>query len=313
MKKILSILIVLLLSLSLFASDPAVIASLLSPGLLYSGEPLPASYDISSIDASDLNAFLIPQLLEDGGVSLASMVEGPTMDIVQGFFSLVGALMPLDYMYPVAGSGTVTLSVLPPLPQSALSIGAAVDYDDVMVLYAVEGRGDDQVTFDGRVEAYIDISTPSLFKLSVASPSFTLSGAPISGSVELAVDLDEEMALSYMSMMGEDIDLYRMLFSSMIIEGIKEMGGPEVAELEALLGISLDEIASGDVVAYLEENEVLDLIDLVILVAVASDSAFPVEEVLLSVLSAYLVIDGTEHVDVDAVSFIEALEMMDSL
>ena len=98
-----------------------------------------------------------------------------------------------------------------------------------------------------------------------------------------------------------------------IIEGIKEMGGPEVAELEALLGISLDEIASGDVVAYLEENEVLDLIDLVILVAVASDSAFPVEEVLLSVLSAYLVIDGTERVDVDAVSFIEALEMMDSL
>ena len=313
MKKIISLILVLLLSFSLFAADPSVLVSLLAPGLLYSGEPLPAAYDLSSVDESALNAFLIPQLLDDGGVSLAGMVEGPAMDIVQGFFGLAGALMPLDHMYPVAGSGTVTLSVLPPLSENDLSIGASVDYDDAMVLYAVEGRGDGSVTFDGRVEAYIDISTPSLFTFSVSASSFMLSGSPLSGSVELSVELDDEMAASYMAAMGADMDLYRMLFSAMIIEGYREMGISDAVDLEAILGISIDEIASGDLVAYLEENEMLDLIDLMSLVAAASDSSFPIEEILLSVLSAQIVIDGSARVDVDARAFLEALAMMDSL
>ena len=313
MKKILSLLFVLLLSFSLFASDPAVLVSLLVPGLLYSGETFPASYDISSLDAGDLNSLLVPKLMEDGDVRLASMVKGPAADIVQGFFGLVGALMPLDYMHPVEGSGTVTLSILPPLPESALSIGAAVDYDDVMVFYAVDGESDGSVTYDGSVEAYMDLSTPSLFTLLVSASSLSISGTPVSGSVELSVDLDDEATASYLSMMGADISLYRELFSSMILEGIREMGGDEVLELEALLGISLDDIVSGDIVAYLEENEVLDLIDLVILATVASDSGLSFEDVMLSVLSGRLVIDGAECVDIDAEAFIEAISMMDSL
>ena len=307
MRKLLSVFLILLLSFSLFASDPSVLVPLLFPALIH---PADAETELSSLGEEELRVMLLPELLFDGGFEVTRVLTGTSDKIASALVDAVIAAMPYDYMTAVGAEGSVRFS--PILDNGGLSAGIAAEYDDASVLYAAEGYGDVLMTLDGRVEVLLSLSSASLFTLSVKADSFVLCGRSITGESEIGVNLDEDAAIAYIEHAGLDADEARSAFASVLLDGMRALEGPERVEAEAMLGVSFEDLAAEDLLLFLSENDLMDLLDLVIAVSVSSETGDDAGLVLWNLLSGYVTVDG-ERSRMDLEAVIGAAEMLGSL
>lgn len=293
MKKIISLAIAVLMAFSVSAAaEPFVTLSTAVPGLLYAVDGR-SEYDVSvqyGYPAGNIIAF--PFLAEDSGLSLDDILSDSIVGQGRAFWDALMLYAALDDFSVVDGRGMIRLSPMMDFEGGIASL--AVSYDDVSMLYRA-GGWTDTADIDGVSVAEASWRTDPLLTLSVSADT-TLSGK---GSVELSFYLDEDMLDSYLGFIGASRDELR--------EYAMEVASYELPEdlISLIAGIDAGSASYVDIIGVLEEHRMLDILDFIGFVAIASDdSRLSETDPFLMCLVPVLSVDG-KVVDVDMKSLMK--------
>ena len=165
----------------------------------------------------------------------------------------------------------------------------SVDYDDGSLMYQAGGYTEAS-SIDGRATATLSWDGESIFTLTVDSDT-TLSEK---GSVSLDVYLDYDALSSYLLMSGLSLSELRPY----VMEMLKTEFSPEL--ISAIIGADVTLLDSDEIIAALEEKNMLDVLDALSFIIMASDdyrlsSTDPFTMCFIPKLS----IDGTPRDDFD--------------
>ena len=89
MKKIVTLLLVVVFSLSLYAyTEPLVMLSLLSPAMLFSGESYAEEYDVSLLNQDSAILLTLPSEMQMASISLADITSDDFMTMGKAMIDL---------------------------------------------------------------------------------------------------------------------------------------------------------------------------------------------------------------------------------
>ena len=293
MKKICAFLTVLAVLPSVLLASPLSLPAFLLPAVLSGGE----SYCMESLDGDELALFSVPVLLEESGADIRKMVTGTPGEMASGLMDLAFAVMPAEDMEGISGHGAVT--VTPYISGEGSEAGVTVSYDDAEADLSGYGRA----VIGGSITGSLLIGGDDLLTLSFRPGSLTLNGKAVSGSLELHIGLDGIRLDHLMRKSGIDGGSGRYLMASIAAEALKEsFPDEEIREL------GITDPSPEALTAFMDGLGLLPFLDLGAFVLLTGGS-LP-EETYLSVFLPYLIIDGTERIDIDPVAFIRALELL---
>lgn len=289
MKKIISVCLIALLFISaIFASEPFVILSTLSPLMLYSGSMESETYDVSMYPEDYGEPVVVPFLVKESGLSFDDLISSNPFKVGSAIFDIVILSGSISDFYPLSGSGAITIEPdLTGVFDGDVSV--SVDYGDVSLMYQAGGYTEAS-SIDGRATATLSWDGESIFTLTVDADT-TLSEK---GSVSLDVYLDYDALSSYLLMSGLSLSELRPY----VMEMLKTEFSPEL--ISAIIGADVTLLDSDEIIAALEERNMLDVLDALSFIIMASDdyrlsSTDPFTMCFIPKLS----IDGTPRDDFD--------------
>lgn len=259
MKKILSLLIILFLTLSAFAAEPFVVLSTVSPLMLYSGGMDNEIYDLSMYSSYYGESVIVPFLVKDSGLSFDDLISDNPFKVGQSIFDIIVFSSALSDFYPLSGTGYILIA--PDL--SSLSEGKAslsIIYDDVSMMYQAGGYTESS-SIDGCTTLTLSWNGDSIFTLTVDADT-TLSDK---GSVALDVYLDYDILNSYLSISGFNLSELR----AYALEILMSEFSPEFAS--SFIGEDITSMDYDDIISYLEKKNMLDVLDAFLFIIMASD------------------------------------------
>ena len=260
MKKILSLLIILFLTLSAFAAEPFVVLSTVSPLMLYSGGMDNEIYDLSSMYSSYYGeSVIVPFLVKDSGLSFDDLISDNPFKVGQSIFNIIVFSSALSDFYPLSGAGYILIA--PDL--SSLSEGKAslsIIYDDVSMMYQAGGYTESS-SIDGSTTLTLSWNGDSIFTLTVDADT-TLSDK---GSVALDVYLDYDILNSYLSISGFNLSELRAYALEMLMSEFSS----EFAS--SFIGEDITSMDYDDIISSLENKNMLDVLDAFLFIIMASD------------------------------------------
>ena len=252
---------------------------------------------MESLDGDELALFSVPVLLEESGADIRKMVTGTPGEMASGLMDLAFAVMPAEDMEGISGHGAVT--VTPYISGEGSEAGVTVSYDDAEADLSGYGRA----VIGGSITGSLLIGGDDLLTLSFRPGSLTLNGKAVSGSLELHIGLDGIRLDHLMRKSGIDGGSGRYLMASIAAEALKEsFPDEEIREL------GITDPSPEALTAFMDGLGLLPFLDLGAFVLLTGGS-LP-EDTYLSVFLPYLIIDGTERIDIDPVAFIRALELL---
>lgn len=304
MRKVFLFLFLILFSLTTLTANPSSLPAFLLPGFIYDGDGEEVSYDLSDVDKTYIHPLAAAVLLEDSSIDIRDIVSGDSSSILMELFDLISVLMPIDYMQPVSATGKMVLAPFISLEQG--KAGFSVSYDNAEIIFDSYGK----VSIDGDITVSFDVMVDPLFSICIVPDHLLLSGNEITDSLELAVDFDSGIADSLLRKSGLNIEESRLYFCEFLIENIPYyLDEQEIELFEDMIGDDISNISVDVFASELEACEILDALDLSSFLFVA-DSLGMSEDLMLSVLSPYVIINDTEYVPVDVWSMIQAFEML---
>ena len=285
MKKLsITILAALALCLPLFSSPLATVASL-APLALYSGSMKEEVIDLGESYAP--SAIAMPLVLAESGFEPSGLLSPEPKEVLQSLIEGMALLATIDDLYVEEGRGVVTLAPdFSGLAEGRFSF--SIVYDDVTLMYNAASVTDIG-SIDGSSLLTVDLAVDPVFTL--AAESDTSAGGK--GSVELSVMLDIEALDAYLAFSGMEIGTIRHMLVGMLASEIPE------ELLSAVLGKDASGADAGVIISLLEEKDMLDLLDALIFILIASEDYRLSESDLLTLcFQPVLSIDG-EVVDLD--------------
>ena len=289
MKKILLFCLVVLLFIpTLFASEPFVVLSSLSPLMLYSGSMESESYDISLYPEYYGNPVIVPFLIKDSGLSFDDLISDNPLKVGSAIFDIIILSSSLSDFQPLSGTGAITIE--PDLTGVFNgNVSVSVDYDDVSLMYQAGGYTESS-SIDGRATVNLSWDEDPIFNLTVDADT-TLSGK---GSVSLDVFLDYDTLNSYLASSGFTLSELRVYVMEMLMTEFS----PEF--ISALIGADITLLDSDGIVSALEERNRLDVLDaLSFMIAASEDYRLSSTDPFTMCFIPKLSIDGTPRDDFD--------------
>ena len=304
MKKILAVLLLVSVVSGLPAAqqtEPLVTASLVSPLMIYQGEGEKESYDLSSCHPELLDVVAFPFLVNDSGLHLMDLLSGSMVKVAGAIWDAAVLISSVDNLQVLDAEGLI--SITPVLPDGTKGQASAlIEFDDVRLLY--QGGGlTDSAAIDGRVNASAVWDGKPIVTLSVDADT-TLTKK---SSAALSISLDERTLSTYLSFIGMD----RMEMRLRALEIMRqEMNGEA---LSVLFGIEEDDEID-DVIQILTERNMLDILDSVGFIAIASeDPRLSDTDPFTMCFVPELVIDGRTLEEVDLQSLVKDVIRLSSL
>ena len=261
MKKILSILIVLVISFSSFAaSEPLVTLSTVLPAVLYMDE-MEAEYDMSEQYSrySMFSPLAIPFLVADSELSFYDIFSDSFIDKAKSAYEAVTLFSSVSDMRAISCRGILSFEPSVDLREGEAAI--SVIYDDIALLYS-SGGWTDTGYIDGRAGARVKWNGKPLVTLSVFSDT-TLSDH---GTVELSLYLDEKKVDEFIGFIG----VSREELWGYGIETAFQEFHPDL--LSYILGFDVEIADQDEIVKALEASDMLDILSFLGLVWLSSDA-----------------------------------------
>ena len=296
MKKILLFCLVVLLFIpTLFASEPFVVLSSLSPLMLYSGSMESESYDISLYPEYYGNPVIVPFLIKDSGLSFDDLISDNPLKVGSAIFDIIILSSSLSDFQPLSGTGAITIEPdLTGVFDGDVSV--SVDYDDVSLMYQAGGYTESS-SIDGRATVNLSWDEDPIFNLTVDADT-TLSGK---GSVSLDVFLDYDTLNSYLASSGFTLSELRVYVMEMLMTEFS----PEF--ISALIGADITLLDSDGIVSALEERNMLDVLDaLSFMIAASEDYRLSSTDPFTMCFIPKLSIDGALRDDFDIEKIIKS-------
>lgn len=296
MKKILLFCLVVLLFIpTLFASEPFVVLSSLSPLMLYSGSMESESYDISLYPEYYGNPVIVPFLIKDSGLSFDDLISDNPLKVGSAIFDIIILSSSLSDFQPLSGTGAITIE--PDLTGVFNgNVSVSVDYDDVSLMYQAGGYTESS-SIDGRATVNLSWDEDPIFNLTVDADT-TLSGK---GSVSLDVFLDYDTLNSYLASSGFTLSELRVYVMEMLMTEFS----PEF--ISALIGADITLLDSDGIVSALEERNMLDVLDaLSFMIAASEDYRLSSTDPFTMCFIPKLSIDGALRDDFDIEKIIKS-------
>lgn len=296
MKKILLFCLVVLLFIpTLFASEPFVVLSSLSPLMLYSGSMESESYDISLYPEYYGNPVIVPFLIKDSGLSFDDLISDNPLKVGSAIFDIIILSSSLSDFQPLSGTGAITIE--PDLTGVFNGdVSVSVDYDDVSLMYQAGGYTESS-SIDGRATVNLSWDEDPIFNLTVDADT-TLSGK---GSVSLDVFLDYDTLNSYLASSGFTLSELRVYVMEMLMTEFS----PEF--ISALIGADITLLDSDGIVSALEERNMLDVLDaLSFMIAASEDYRLSSTDPFTMCFIPKLSIDGALRDDFDIEKIIKS-------
>lgn len=296
----------LVLLLPAAAANPLALPALLMPAALYSFSGESEVYEASSFEASDLQSFAIPVLLESSDADIRDMVSGGIGSMLRSVAGLAGSLLPMEHMEPVYGDGSVEITGF--LSPSSLSGGVEVSYGDLSILFSTAGD-DELFTFSGTVIGTLSLAGPSLLYSEAAAKGMEMNGSPVDGSFGFGIDFDRERAERCLREAGSDLRSARCQAALIMLEAARS-SGIDLDGIEEAAGYDPDTADAEDMIQLFSALGLDNALDFIAFLF-AGDAAGMDGSVLISVLDPYIVIDGTERTEVDAARLAKVIELLD--
>ncbi len=257
MKRIIAAISAILLSFSAFAgAEPLVVLSTAAPAMTGGG-----IYDLGEeMDRYPMAIPLaLPFLIEDSGISFDSLFLGGFLDKTKALWDVAMISSSLADVMIVEGRGTV--SVLPDVDFEEGKASIAILYDDVELLYRGGGLMDTG-SISGKSVVSASVRTEPLLTVSVDAGTTIADGC-----IELSLFLDEEKLDKYLGLIG-------MTRSELREYGMETARAELSADLLSLvLGLDVESASGAEVIDALSGCGMLDLLDLIGLATLSSDSA----------------------------------------
>lgn len=289
MKKILSLLLIIsFLSVSVFAAEPFVVLSTVSPLALYSGSMEAESYDISLYPEYYGTPVIVPFLVKDSGLSFDDLISNNPFKVGNAIFDIIVLSSSVSDFYPLSGTGTLTIT---PDMSSIAEGNASVSlrYDDVSLMYQAGGYTESS-SIDGISTVTLSWSGDSIFTLTVDADT-TLSE---NGNISLDVYLDYDTLDSYLSISGFTLSDLRPY----VLEMLMTEFSPEVVSV--FTGVDITNMDFDEIVSALEKRNMLDILDSLVFIIMASDDyRLSSTDPFTMCFSPKLSIDGTPRDDFD--------------
>ncbi len=286
MKKIISILLVLLVALSLYsATEPAFMISLAVPSFVFAETGVHGSYSLSELPEEGQLLFVLPAEVKARSLSLSSMLSENLVDITGAMFDIAMLYSGFEDSSVMSASGNISFEPSVDFDNGLVSL--AVSYDDVSVLYKFGSRIS-STELDGDVRIYAEFFTPSLFSVYIATDDFTIDGdSSYSGkSIELRIDSNDSLIRSYMDFAGVDPVSLRPFAASLVAE----------TPIAAMLGLETGD----DIIEFAETHDALDLLDTLSFFTVASsDPDLNELEIVSMLVVPSMYVDGGPAPDIN--------------
>ena len=296
MKKIISVCLIALLFISaIFASEPFVILSTLSPLMLYSGSMESETYDVSMYPEYYGEPVVVPFLVKDSGLSFDDLISDNPLKVGSAIFDIIILSSSLSDFQPLSGTGAITIE--PDLTGVFNgNVSVSVDYDDVSLMYQAGGYTESS-SIDGRATVNLSWDEDPIFNLTVDADT-TLSGK---GSVSLDVFLDYDTLNSYLASSGFTLSELRVYVMEMLMTEFS----PEF--ISALIGADITLLDSDGIVSALEERNMLDVLDaLSFMIAASEDYRLSSTDPFTMCFIPKLSIDGALRDDFDIEKIIKS-------
>lgn len=259
MKKTVLTILSIMLCLSAFASEPFVTISTAAPLMLYSGSMESESMDLSSVYGYSAQPVIIPFIVRDSGLSFDDLISNNPFKVAQAVVDAIVLAGSFSDFYAINGSGSVTISP----DMSTIEDGIfsfQIGYDDVSMIYQAGGYSEAS-SIDGTSAISIIWSDDSIFTLSVDADT-TLSGK---GDVSIDVFLDYDTLNAYLDSSGYSLSELRPY----IIEMLSAEFAPELISM--LVGVDISSVSTDELIAILEERNMLDILDALTFIIMASE------------------------------------------
>ncbi len=260
MKKIIATVLILAIALSLSAAaEPLVTLSSAVPCVLYAMEGR-TEYDVSELWGEEERIAAFPSLAADSGLVLKDLLSESWIDQGKALWNAASLISSLYDFMLLDGSGTIRITPDISIDEGYASIG--IEYDDVSMLY--QGGGwTDTAYIDGSAKASALWRTEPLLVLS-ADADTNLSEK---GSVSLSFSLDEEKLDAYLGFSGISRDELRSYAMDVLSYEMP------IELISLAVGIDAVSASYSDMIRALDEADMLDILDFIGFVAIASDDA----------------------------------------
>ena len=260
MKKIIATVLILAIALSLSAAaEPLVTLSSAVPGVLYAMEGR-TEYDVSELWGEEGCIAAFPSLASDSGLVLKDLLSESWIDQGKALWNAASLIATFYDFVLLDGSGAIRIT-----PDISIEEGYAsidIEYDDVSMLH--QGGGwTDTAYIDGSAKASAIWRTEPLLVLS-ADADTNLSEK---GSVSLSFSLDEEKLDAYLGFSGMSRDELRSYAMDVLSYEMP------IELISLAVGIDAVSASYSDMIRALDEADMLDILDFIGFVAIASDDA----------------------------------------
>ena len=243
MKKLITILAMLMMVLSIHASDPVVLFGLLSPAASYSGSMESKSIDADFLNHDTITGLIATAELERKDITIEKLLSDKIFTSSKALIDAGMIGLSLEDAGAIGTDGTVIIT--PDMSSmSSLEGSITVEYDDFKMLYSIGARTE-SITLDGKVTVSIDLSDESLLYLSVRTDDFLFNGdssySNSSAGIRIFFEYDKVgQWLSYTADSAEGIDTMRM--ASMALKPVLYIDEKEAEDinLKALMDTALD-------------------------------------------------------------------------
>ena len=288
MKKLITILAMLMMVLSIHASDPVVLFGLLSPAASYSGSMESESIDVDFLNHDTITGLIATAELERKDITIEKLLSDKIFTSSKALIDAGMIGLSLEDAGAIGTDGTVIIT--PDMSSmSSLEGSITVEYDDFKMLYSIGARTE-SITLDGKVTVSIDLSDESLLYLSVRTDDFLFNSdsSYSNSSAGIRIFFEYDKVGQWLSYMGYDFDELRYMTAYMLLDI------PELQEA------GIDATSPETVIFSLEEIKALDILDAVAF-ALTADSAEGIDTMRMAsmALKPVLYIDEKEAEDIN--------------
>ena len=286
MKKIVTLLLVVVFSLSLYAyTEPLVMLSLLSPAMLFSGESYAEEYDVSLLNQDSAILLTLPSEMQMASISLADITSDDFMTMGKAMIDLAFFASKYENSEILDSSGRIGL--VPSFDLAEGTVSMDIIYDDVSLLYRL-GSSMNTVTIDGSVNVETAFYEEPLVTVYIRTEDILVNGDSSLSQQDAAIRilLNEDLVSAYMKYSGKNMAEMRYDSAAALLgeEGLRYMG--------------LDDEKS--LLDFASSHSVLDILDAVSFIGIASyDSSLDELDIVAMLVQPEVSVNGEVIEEID--------------
>ena len=279
MKKIVTLLLLVVFSLSLYAyTEPLVMLSLLSPAMLFSGESYAEEYDVSLLNQDSAILLTLPSEMQMASISLADITSDDFMTMGKAMIDLAFFASKYENSEILDSSGRIRL--VPSFDLAEGTVSMDIIYDDVSLLYRL-GSSMNTVTIDGSVNVEAAFYEEPLVTVYIRTEDILVNGDSSLSQQDAAIRilLNEDLVSAYMKYSGKNMAEMRYDSAAALLgeEGLRYMG--------------LDDEKS--LLDFASSHSVLDILDAVSFIGIASyDSSLDELDIVAMLVQPEVSVNG---------------------